>query len=141
VKTQHISTSLETTGKIAGDLAKKAIPGSVFALIGDLGTGKTHFTKAFAKTLGIKEEITSPTFALLEEYENIPPFYHFDLYRIENDEEFNFLNFEEYWESSGISIIEWADRAYERLPKNAVKIYLTYIDENTRRIEIEYPDT
>lgn len=138
---EYLCTSPEKTRKLARSLAAEAKRGSVFALVGELGTGKTLFTKAFAASLGITEDITSPTFTLLEEYDAVVPLYHFDLYRIEHDAEFDFLDFEDYWEGSGISLIEWADRAGERLPDNTVYVSLEYVDEMTRRITVEYPDS
>ena len=135
-----LSKSEDDTRNLAVELAESSRPGDVFALTGDLGSGKTLFTKAFASALGIEEEITSPTFNLLEEYENDIPFYHFDLYRIENESELDMLYFEDYWESEGISVIEWAERAMNRLPDKCIKINFTYIDESQRRIKIEYPD-
>jgi tRNA threonylcarbamoyladenosine biosynthesis protein TsaE len=76
----------------------------------------------------------------MEIYEGPLTLYHFDLYRIEHERELDNLFFEEYWEGDGVSIIEWADRAMDRLPPHAIKIYLEYIDEDSRRITIEYPD-
>jgi tRNA threonylcarbamoyladenosine biosynthesis protein TsaE len=136
---KHI-TNLEQTRQVAYELGLEAKPGTVIAFYGDLGTGKTVMTKEIARALDIAEDITSPTYTLMEEYPGKLPFYHFDLYRIENDAEFDFLCFEEYWEGQGVSVIEWAERAKERLPENTISIHLEYIDENTRSILIEYSD-
>ncbi|MBN1500610.1 MAG: tRNA (adenosine(37)-N6)-threonylcarbamoyltransferase complex ATPase subunit type 1 TsaE [Spirochaetes bacterium] len=140
MKTEFLSESIEDTGKLAQEMGSKAKQGEVYALYGDLGTGKTLFTKNFALGMEITEEITSPTFTLLEEYDAEIPLYHFDLYRIESPEELDFLSFEEYWEGKGVSVIEWAERAQDRLPENTVKIYITYIDSCRRKISIEHPD-
>jgi len=118
----------------------KAQPGDLFALTGDLGAGKTVLAKGIARGLGITEEITSPTFTLMEIYENVVPFFHFDLYRIDDPRELDALYFEEYWEGDGVSVVEWADRAAGRLPGTAVRVTMEYLDENTRRITIERPD-
>lgn len=134
------TTNLKETKKIANELGTNAKPGTVIAFYGDLGTGKTVMTKEIARALKVTDEITSPTYTLLEEYSGKLPFYHFDLYRIESTEELDYLCFEEYWEGNGVSVIEWAERAYDRLPENCIKIHLTYIDEKTRSIVIEYPD-
>jgi tRNA threonylcarbamoyladenosine biosynthesis protein TsaE len=134
-----IAASPEETRFVAREIARNAVAGSCFALYGDIGTGKTLFTKAFAKELGISDEVTSPTFTLCEEYTGRLSFYHFDLYRIENQNELDLLYFEEYWESDGVSVIEWAERAEGRLPENTIKVTLTYINEHTRRIDIVYP--
>jgi tRNA threonylcarbamoyladenosine biosynthesis protein TsaE len=135
-----LSRSPEQTGAFASSLAAKSKPGDCYALIGDLGCGKTHFAKGFARGLGITEDITSPTFTLLEEYEGDIPFYHFDLYRIAEESELDPLFFEEYWEGDGVSLIEWADRALHRLPDHKILVRFEYIDATTRRLTIEYPD-
>ena len=120
-------------------MGKNAGPGAVFALVGDLGTGKTIIAKGIAKGLGITDDITSPTFTLLEIYEGIIPLYHFDLYRIDRDGELDQLDFETYWEDDGVSVIEWADRAAGRLPAGHVRISIEYNNESGRSITIEYP--
>ena len=140
MKREFISNSEEETLKVAEDLGRRARRGEIFALFGELGTGKTIIAKGIARGLGIKEVITSPTFNLLEIYQNEFLLYHFDLFRIEKDDEFNQLSFEEYWEGEGISVIEWADRALLRLPTGAIRVTIEYIDDNRRRITIEYPD-
>jgi|GEM_PF-958335 len=134
------SSSVEETIAIGKELGTNSHNGDAIALIGDLGTGKTLLSKGIALGLEIKEDITSPTFALMEIYEGKVPMYHFDLYRIEYDEEFDNLCFEEYWEGDGVSVIEWADRAGDRLPDKTIKISLEYLNETDRRISIEYPD-
>jgi conserved hypothetical nucleotide-binding protein len=135
----YITQSQEETFAIGVELGKKAKPGDIFALIGDLGTGKTILAKGIAKGLGIDEEITSPTFTLLEVYESPISLYHFDLYRISNNAELENLFFEEYWFGDGVSVIEWADRAVKRLPEDIYIITLEYIDNNRRKITVEYP--
>lgn len=140
MKREFITNSEEETLSLAEDLGKRARGGEVFALFGELGTGKTIIAKGIARGLGIKEVITSPTFNLLEIYQNEFPLYHFDLFRIEKDDEFDQLSFEEYWEGDGISVIEWADRALLRLPPSAIRITIEYINDTRRRITIEYPD-
>jgi len=138
-QTTYITQSQEETFAIGVELGKMAKPGDIFALIGDLGTGKTILAKGIAKGLGIDEEITSPTFTLLEVYESPISLYHFDLYRISNNAELENLFFEEYWFGDGVSVIEWADRAVKRLPEDIYIITLEYIDNNRRKITVEYP--
>ena len=134
------SHSQDESFEWAVELGINANPGDTFALIGDLGCGKTIIAKGIAKGLKINEEITSPTFTLLEIYEEGRlPFYHFDLYRIEDDREFDNLYFEEYWEAEGISVIEWADKAKNRIPVKSTIITIEYTGESTRSITIEYP--
>lgn len=140
MKREFITTSEEETLRLAEALGKRARGGEIFALFGELGTGKTIIAKGIARGLGIEEVITSPTFNLLEIYQNEFPLYHFDLFRVEKDDEFDQLSFEEYWEGDGISVIEWADRALLRLPPSAIRITIEYINDTRRRITIEYPD-
>ena len=137
---EFISHSETETLEFAKLLSKKAKAGELYAISGELGSGKTIFAKGFAKGLLVKEEIISPTFTILEEYTGHLPFYHFDLYRIDNDAEFENLNFEEYWYGNGICLVEWAEKAGNRLPNNSIKVDILYIDETTRKITIEYPN-
>ncbi len=130
---------MEETLALAENLGRSAARGSVFALIGELGAGKTVLAKGIARGMGITDEITSPTFTLMEIYEGPVPLYHFDLYRISRPEELDQLFFEEYWEGDGISVIEWADRALDRLPELRVTITIGYINETGRSITIEHP--
>lgn len=136
----YITNSQEETFDVGYELGKKAKKGDIFGLIGDLGTGKTILAKGIAKGLGIDEEITSPTFTLLEVYEAAIPLYHFDLYRISDDSELENLFFEEYWYGDGVSVIEWAERAMKRLPNDIFIIRLEYTGKNRRKITIEHPD-
>ncbi|MDY6933052.1 MAG: tRNA (adenosine(37)-N6)-threonylcarbamoyltransferase complex ATPase subunit type 1 TsaE [Spirochaetota bacterium] len=140
MKREIITYSEEETLLWAEGIGRNAKRGDIYALYGEIGTGKTITTKGIARGLGIDEDITSPSFILLEIYNNEIPLYHFDLYRIENDVEFDMLSFEEYWEGRGVSVIEWAERAENRLPYTAIKICIEWIKHNIRRIIIEYPD-
>ncbi|MBP7737872.1 MAG: tRNA (adenosine(37)-N6)-threonylcarbamoyltransferase complex ATPase subunit type 1 TsaE [Spirochaetes bacterium] len=139
MKRTVISHSMEETLALAEQLGKEAARGAVFALVGDLGAGKTIIAKGIARGIGITDEITSPTFTLMEAYEGPLPLYHFDLYRISREEELDQLFFEEYWEDDGISVIEWADRAPGRLPEARITLRIEYLDETSRSIIIEYP--
>jgi tRNA threonylcarbamoyladenosine biosynthesis protein TsaE len=137
---EYISHSVQETLSLGITLGQKARPGDIFALYGDLGAGKTVLAKGIARGLGIQEEITSPSYALQEIYPCSPPLFHFDLYRISGPQELDLLCFEEYWEDDGVSVIEWAERARERIPVHAVWIRLEYLQDSARRITIEYPD-
>lgn len=108
------------TKLFAKALAPQLKPGDIIALIGDLGTGKTTLTQYIAYYLGINENITSPTFNIVKEYENGKiPLYHFDVYRIKSLEDLFEIGYEEYFYGNGISIIEWADLIYEAIPEDA----------------------
>lgn len=140
MKRIYTTESVSETENLGAEIGRAAKPGDVIALFGELGTGKTAITRGIACGLGITEDITSPTFSLMEMHEGDIPLYHFDLYRIENDSEFNNLCFEEYWENDGVSVIEWAERAISRLPEERININIEYIDSKCRRITVEYPD-
>jgi len=132
-----ISFSVLETLKIAENIAKNANPGDIFCLSGDLGAGKTHFTKGFAKGLGIDDDITSPTFTLVHEHGG-GRLYHFDVYRIESSDEILDLGCDEMFFGNGVCVIEWADKIKDIIPKNAVWITISHGDcENHRVIKIE----
>ncbi|HOP63450.1 MAG TPA: tRNA (adenosine(37)-N6)-threonylcarbamoyltransferase complex ATPase subunit type 1 TsaE [Spirochaetota bacterium] len=140
MKKIHTTYTPEETESLGIEIGKNSNHGDVIALHGELGTGKTALTRGIAKGLGIEEDITSPTFSLMEIHEGDKTLYHFDLYRIENDREFENLCFEEYWENEGVSVIEWAERAVSRLPERRIDINIEYISSTERKITVEYPD-
>ena len=105
------------------ELGEKAYPGQVFTLTGDLGVGKTVFTQGFAAGLGITEPVNSPTFTIVQVYEEGRlPFYHFDVYRIGDVEEMDEVGFEDYVMGEGVSLIEWANLIEEILPQKRTEI-------------------
>jgi tRNA threonylcarbamoyladenosine biosynthesis protein TsaE len=123
--TKH-SYSPEQTYAIGKEIGEKAKEGDVFSLIGDLGVGKTVFTKGFAAGLGIEEDITSPTFTLVNEYDDGRlPFYHFDVYRIEDVSEIEEIGYEEYFYGVGVTLVEWANKIEALLPKDTKRIIIT----------------
>lgn len=112
----------EETEKIGFEIGKNAKLGDIYCLSGDLGTGKTVFTKGFARGLGITEYITSPTFTIVNEYNGRIPLYHFDVYRIYSIDEMYDIGYEEYFFGNGVCLIEWAELAKEIIPKEAIWI-------------------
>lgn len=135
------SMSPEETFTIGNELGTKATKGHLYCLIGELGVGKTVFTKGFALGLGIEEHITSPTFTIVNVYEEGRiPFYHFDVYRIEDIFEMDEIGYEEYFYGEGVTFVEWANRITELLPKKYTKITITKDLEkgfDYRLIEVE----
>lgn len=135
------SISPETTYDIGYKMGLEAESGQVICLIGDLGVGKTVFTKGFAKGLGIDEHVTSPTFTIVNEYDDGRlPFYHFDVYRIEDPHEMEEIGFEEYLEGDGITFIEWANMIKEIVPDECIWVTIEKdLDRgfDYRRIEIK----
>lgn len=131
--------SFEKIDRLAREIAKYSENGDVIALIGDLGTGKTTFTKTFAKELGINQPIKSPTFNyVLEYFDGRVPLYHFDVYRLESSEEIYEIGYEDYLQKDGVVLIEWANIIEDELPKKYLKIELEHYDENSRVIKIGY---
>ncbi len=96
--------------------------GEIYCLIGDLGVGKTVFSKGFAEGLGITEPITSPTFTIVQVYDAPKSLYHFDMYRIEDPDELEMIGYEDYFYGKGVCLVEWANNVKEVIPKEAVWI-------------------
>ena len=120
------TNSSDETYKLGERLGKAAQPGEIYTLIGDLGTGKTVFTQGFAAGLDIKEYVNSPTFTILQVYEDGRiPLYHFDVYRIEEPEEMDEIGYEDYFFSNGVTLIEWADIIAELIPGDAHRIEIS----------------
>ncbi|MBP9024217.1 MAG: tRNA (adenosine(37)-N6)-threonylcarbamoyltransferase complex ATPase subunit type 1 TsaE [Spirochaetes bacterium] len=134
-----ISKNEDESRRIAFDLGKNAKPGEVYSVTGTLGAGKTLMAKEFARGLGISDDITSPTFTILEEYPGKIPFYHFDLYRIESPEEIELMGFEDYFYGNGVSWIEWAEKCGYLLPEKHISVTIEIISDEERRITLEYP--
>ena len=126
------SNSEEDTIELAENIESERFPNMVICLEGDLGSGKTLFTKGFASSMGIKENVTSPTFNIIKEYtgEDNSRLYHMDVYRINDVKED--LGLQDYFKKRGVTIIEWADMIPDLLPKNRLEIRIKMIDENTR---------
>ncbi len=115
--------SEKETYALGKELGAKAVPGQVLCIDGDLGVGKTVFTKGFAEGLGVEEDVVSPTFTIIQIYdEGKLPLYHFDVYRIGEPEEMYEIGFEDYFYGEGVCLIEWASLIEELLPENAVRI-------------------
>lgn len=115
----------EDTFEIARQLGEKAKAGDVFCLIGDLGVGKTLFSQGFATGLGIQESVNSPTFTIVQEYdEGRLPFYHFDVYRIEESEEMEEVGFADMIYGEGVCLIEWANLIEDILPEHYTRVII-----------------
>lgn len=115
--------SAKETYQLGAELGRKAVKGQVYTMVGDLGVGKTVFTQGMAEGLGIAEPISSPTFTIVQVYdEGRLPFYHFDVYRIGDISEMDEIGFEDYVYGDGVSLIEWANLIEEILPENRIEI-------------------
>ena len=117
------TTSDSQTRQYGEELGRTAVSGQVYTLVGDLGVGKTVFTQGFAKGLGITEPISSPTFTIVQIYEEGRlPFYHFDVYRIGDVSEMEEIGYEDCFYGDGVSLIEWANLIEDILPKNYIRV-------------------
>ena len=137
--THFISNSENDTKKLAEKIAEKLNPNNFIALFGGMGMGKTTFTRHLAKALGYNGEASSPTFAIINEYNGGRlPVYHFDMYRIETFDDLYSTNFFEYCEMGGVVICEWSENIENVLPENYIKISISQGEnENQRIFEIE----
>lgn len=131
----------EETLALGVKIGEQALPGMVICVDGDLGAGKTVLAQGIAKGLGISEQVVSPTFTILQEYrDGRIPFYHFDVYRIEDPDEMYEVGFEDYFYGNGVCMIEWAELVRELLPEDHVHITIEkQMDRGSdyRRISIE----
>lgn len=125
------------TKELGHALAKELKPGSVVALSGPLGSGKTVLIQGICSGLGVTEFVTSPSFVIINEYPGKVKVYHFDLYRLDNIEEFVKLGYEEYFYGNGITLIEWAEKIKKFLPEERVEINLKILSEKKRRISVK----
>ena len=136
ISIKYLTTSVEKTVWLVQQLGIELISGDIIALIGDLGGGKTWFTKGVAIGLEIDpNDIVSPTFTLVNEYRGRQQIFHIDLYRLKNKIEILALDLEDYFSREGIVIIEWADRWPGELPEEKIQVELKMIDEHTRELE------
>ena len=131
---EFITSSEKETLDVAYNLASKIVGNKVICLNGELGAGKTVFVKGFCKFFGI-EEISSPTFTLVNEYDGNKKVFHFDVYRLSDEDEFYEIGGEEYFEK-GVCIIEWSDVIKDAIPDDAIDVRIEKSGENTRKITI-----
>ncbi|KUP04317.1 ATP-binding protein [Bacillus coahuilensis m2-6] len=129
-----VSQSEHDTTTFAKRLGERVFKGAVITLEGDLGAGKTTFTKGFAKGLGITRTVNSPTFTIIKEYHGRLPLYHMDVYRVEDG--FEDLGFDEYFEGEGVTVVEWASLIEEQLPRERLELRIFHEGDQERRIEL-----
>lgn len=134
---EFITHSPEETEKIGEALAKSLQPGTILAYRGDLGAGKTAFTRGLARGLGCKETVTSPTYTIVNEYlGGRLPLFHFDMYRLASSDDLWDIGWEDYMEREGVCAVEWSENVADAM-ENAVTVTIEKLGENTRRITIE----
>lgn len=139
---EKITKSPEETKELGRSLAEHLKPGSIVALCGEFGAGKTVFVKGIAEGLGVEDvlhAVISPSFTLVKEYEGRMPLYHFDLYRITSEEDLFTVGYEEYFEKDGAIVIEWADKFMHLFPKDIIRVDFKVTGEQEREIRIRLP--
>ena len=135
-----ISTSPEQTEQLGQTLARQLPPGTVIAYLGDLGAGKTAFTRGLAKGLDCKEQVTSPTYTIVNEYlTGRMPLFHFDMYRLTCADDLWDIGWEDYLDRGGICAVEWSENVSEAM-EGALTVRIEKLDEETRRITLEGGD-
>ena len=134
---EYITSSPEETENLGARLAEKLLPGTVIAFRGDLGAGKTAFTRGLARGLGCREQVTSPTYTIVNEYlGGRLPLFHFDMYRLGSSEDLWDIGWEDYLERNGICAVEWSENVAEAM-EDAISVTIEKLGEDTRRITIE----
>lgn len=134
---QFKSSSVEETIQIGSEFGRELKPGDVVCLNGDLGSGKTHFVKGVASYFGIEPEaVSSPTYTLIHEYPGSVPIYHFDCYRLKNEQEALEIGAEEYFYGEGICLVEWPEKIDSLIPEEAIWIKISHLSDSERTISI-----
>ena len=129
--------NLDGTQALGRKLGALLFPGAVVALDGQLGAGKTHFTRAVAEGLGVRNPfaVTSPTFVLIQEYDARWPIYHFDAYRLPSERAFQELGVDEYFQGEGVCLVEWASRVAGAMPPELLRVQIEVLSPDARRFE------
>ena len=140
---EYLSHNTEETEALGQQLAERLRPGDVIAYLGDLGAGKTAFTRGLARGLGCTGRVTSPTFTIVNEYEGPIPLFHFDMYRLGDADELFDIGWDEYLSRGGICAVEWSERITEEIPTDAITVTICRCEENDdwRRITVEGAET
>ena len=135
---QYITKSPEETERVAQAFAPLLQPGTVIAYEGDLGAGKTAFTRGLAKGLGIKDTVTSPTYTIVNEYlSGRLPLFHFDMYRLTSSDDLFDIGWEDYLDRGGICAVEWSENVSDALGDKVFRVIIEKVDETTRKITFE----
>ena len=127
---EYISRSVAETEAIGQELAGQLSPGTVLAYLGDLGMGKTAFTRGLARGLGCTGRVTSPTFTIVNEYDGRIPLFHFDMYRLSDSDDLFDIGWEDYLDRGGVCAVEWSERITDALPDDTLYITIARHPEN-----------
>ena len=135
-----VTNSVEETEALGAKFASQLKQGGVVALYGDLGMGKTAFVRGMAAGLGLKAEVSSPTFTLVHEYGGKPPLVHFDMYRVSGWDDLYSTGFFDYLDAGAVLAVEWSENIEAALPEQTIRVRFTRLDEQRRQIEIDGVD-
>ena len=131
---KFITNSADETTELGRKLGQSLKGGTVVAFFGGLGMGKTAFTRGLAKALCVKEEVSSPTFAIVNDYGGNPPLYHFDMYRVETWDDLYASGFFDFYEAGGILAVEWSENIENALPENTIRVNIKRGEHDNQRI-------
>ena len=131
---KFVTNSEKETTELGRKLAGKLTGGTVVAFFGGLGMGKTAFTRGMAQVLCVKEDVSSPTFAIVNDYGGNPPLYHFDMYRVESWDDLYSSGFFDYYENGGILAVEWSENIENALPENTVRVTFERGENDNQRV-------
>ena len=133
---RFVSEKPEATVRLGQSIGARLQPGAVVSLIGELGSGKTTLVKGIARSLGVEEEVTSPSFTIMSVYQGRTVLYHVDLYRINDADELDYLGLEDVLAGRGVCVIEWGEKAEEILPEARVEVRLRMLANGAREIKV-----
>lgn len=131
---KFITNNADETTELGRKLGQSLKGGTVVAFFGGLGMGKTAFTRGLAKALCVKEEVSSPTFAIVNDYGGNPPLYHFDMYRVETWDDLYSSGFFDFYEAGGILAVEWSENIENALPENTIRVNIERGEHDNQRI-------
>ena len=131
---KFVTNNAEETTELGRKLGQSLKGGTVVAFFGGLGMGKTAFTRGLAKALCVKEEVSSPTFAIVNDYGGNPPLYHFDMYRVETWDDLYASGFFDFYEAGGILAVEWSENIENALPENTIRVNIERGEHDNQRI-------
>lgn len=131
-----ITNSENETVREGEKLGRSLAPGAVVALFGELGAGKTAFTRGLAVGLGVDSFVTSPTFTIVNEYPGTPPLFHFDMFRLEGEHELFDIGWDDYLDRGGVCAVEWSEKVSGALPPDAIYVRIENLGGDARRLEI-----
>lgn len=131
---KFITNNADETTELGRKLGQSLKGGTVVAFFGGLGMGKTAFTRGLAKALCVKEEVSSPTFAIVNDYGGNPPLYHFDMYRVETWDDLYASGFFDFYEAGGILAVEWSENIENALPENTIRVNIERGEHDNQRI-------